>query len=132
MIERAALPRFRAVTDEHHELVRVMVRRFDLKERVTANQRAAADQQLDKDRDRVGLGVRRDPRNDLAGQAVKGGPVRRRWPVSRMWWQRQRPRAGQDRLRLVERGDQLAGHSAVISVSAARAELSSQIDLFVA
>jgi hypothetical protein len=32
--------------------------------------------------------------------------------------------------RLVEQGDQLAGHSAVISVSAARAELSSQIDLF--
>jgi len=66
VIERAAFAGFRAVADEHHELVRVMVCRLDLKVRVTADQRAAADQQLDEDRGRVGLGVRRDLRDHLA------------------------------------------------------------------
>ena len=67
MIERAALPGLRAVADQHHELVGVMPGRFDLEVRVAADQRAAADQQLGQDRGRVGLGMRRDLRNDRAG-----------------------------------------------------------------
>ena len=71
VIERAALPGLGAVADQHHELVGVVPGRFDLEEGVAADQRAAADQQLGEDRGRVGLGVRRDLRDDLR-RAVRG------------------------------------------------------------
>jgi len=66
VIERAPLPRLRAVADEHDELVGVMVCRLDPVVRVAADQRAAADQQLNEDRGRIGLGVRGDLRDDRA------------------------------------------------------------------
>ena len=132
VIERAALPRLGAVADEHHELVGMVPGRFDLEVGVTTDQRPTADQQLHEDRGWVGLRVGGDPRNDLAGEPVIGDPVRWCGPVSRRCRDRQRPRPVVLR-RLVGQGDDaLAGHSAVISASAARAELSSQIDLLLA
>ena len=84
VIERAALSRFRGVADEEHELVGVVAGRFDLEEGAVADHRAARDQQLGEDRDRVRLGVRREPLDDRAGQSVIGGRVRRcRPPVRR-------------------------------------------------
>jgi hypothetical protein len=43
-----------------------MVCRLDPVVRIAADQRAAADEQLNEDRGGVGLGVRGDLRNDLA------------------------------------------------------------------
>lgn len=83
MVERTALAGFRTVTHENHELVRVMDGGFDLEVGAAADQRAAADEQLGENRDRVGFGVRRDLLNDRAGQTVEGvgarwlGPARR-------------------------------------------------------
>jgi hypothetical protein len=130
VIKRTALASLGAVSDEHGELVGVVVCGFDLEVRVAADQRATADEQLGEDRGGVGLGVGGDLRNDRAGQPVIGDRVRRRGPASGWWWQRERPGVTGRRRRLVKQGDQLAGHSAVSSASAARAELSSQIDLF--
>ena len=79
MIERAALPGLRAVADQHHELVGMVACRLDLEVRVAADQRAAADQQLGEDRDRVGLGVRGDLRQ-RSRRAVRG---RRPGPAAR-------------------------------------------------
>jgi hypothetical protein len=131
VIEAAALAGLGAVADEHQELVGMVPGRFDLEERVAADQHTAADQQLGEDRGWVGLSVRRDPGHDLAGQAVIGGLPGCHGPVGRWRRQRERPRPAVPG-RLVEQRDQLAGHSAVISASAARAELSSQIDLLAA
>ena len=83
VIERAALSRFRGVADEQHELVGMVSGRFDLKVRLVAEHRAARDQQLGEDRDRVGLRVRRERRHDRAGESVIRGWVRRRWPSVR-------------------------------------------------
>jgi hypothetical protein len=71
VIERAALPGATRITDQQKELVGVMQGRFDPKVGAAADQRAAADQQLGEDRDRVGLGVRRDLGDELAGQPVE-------------------------------------------------------------
>ena len=65
------------------ELVWVMQGRFDLEVSAATDQRAAADQQLGEDRDRVGLGVRSDLLDDRAGQPVErvgGGRLRARPP----------------------------------------------------
>ena len=56
---------------------------FDLEVRAAANGGAECDEQLGEDRDRVRLGVRRDPVNDLAGQLVIDGTVWRCRPSSR-------------------------------------------------
>ena len=53
----------------------MMQGRLDPEVSATADQRAAADQQLGEDRDRVGLGVRGDLRDDRAGQPVIGDLV---------------------------------------------------------
>ena len=117
VIERAALSRFRGVADEEHELVGMVLGRFDLEERLVADHRAARDQQLGEDRDRVGLRVRRELSDDRAEQAVVGGRVRRcRPPV----------RDGEFHHRRGRR----RGHSDA-SASAARAAFSSQIELLV-
>ena len=83
VIERAALSRFRGVADEEHELVGMVLGGFVLEERLVADHRAARDQQLGEDRDRVRLGVRRELLDDRAGQPVIGGRVRRRRPPVR-------------------------------------------------
>ena len=55
--------------------------RLDLEPGAAADSGAERDQQLGEDRDRVGLGVRRDPGDDLAGQPVIGGRGGRRGPA---------------------------------------------------
>jgi hypothetical protein len=134
VVERGSLPRLGAGPDEDDELVRVVKRRLDVEVRAAADQRAAGDEQLGEDRDRVGLGVRRDLGDDLAGQPVIGGLVGRRRPAGGRG-ERERVRLACGRWRRrprVEQGDELAAHSLVISATAARALLSSQIDLLVA
>ena len=93
-----------------------------MEERAAADGRAARDQQLGEDRDGVGLGVRRDPGDDLAEQLVvddRGGgrgPARRR-----------RQRSGVGRPGIVWLVEQRRCHSAEISATAIRAEDSSTI-----
>jgi len=102
--------------------------RFDLEVRAAADRGAEADEQLGEDRDRVGLGVRRDRVDDLAGQLVvdrrlgRGRPPRRR---------RQPVVAGLivGRRRVQQRQ---RTHSVEISATAARAADSSTIPFFVA
>ena len=57
--------------------------RLDVEVSAAADQRAAADQQLGEDRDRVGLGVRGDLLDDRAGQPVVGLFAGRRRPARR-------------------------------------------------
>ena len=90
---------------------------FDLEERLVAEHRAARDEELGEDRDRVRLGVRREPLDDRAGQSVIGGRVRRCRPPVR-------------RREVHHRPGRRRGHSEA-SASAARAAFSSQIELLV-
>jgi hypothetical protein len=134
-MSRATYPGLGAVADQDRELVGVMQGRFDLEMSAAADQRAAADQQLGEEADRVGLGVRGDLRNDRAGQPVIGGILRRRRPARgrrecHAW--RRAGRRLHRRLGWFEQRDALVGHPPLTSATAARAELSSQIDLFVA
>ena len=79
MVERAAFPCAGGIPDQQQELVGVMPGRLDLKPGTASDQRAAGDEQLGEDRDRVGLGVRRDLGDDRAGQPVErliGGRLR--------------------------------------------------------
>src|SRR5687768_12449510 len=101
--------------------------RLDLEERVATGGGAERDEQLGEDRDRVGLGVRRDPGDDVAEQLVIDGRGRRRWPAR---GRRQR-RVGWLRV-LGRRVQQRECHSAEISATAVRAADSSTIALLAA
>ena len=127
VIKRGALAGLGAVTDEDDELVGVMMRRLDLEVGAAADQRAARDEQLGEDRDRIGLCVRRDLLDDRAGQSVMGGRVGRRGPARRRVEHQILTASG---VLVEERDDGRVAHSAVISAIAARAQRSSQIDLF--
>ena len=84
VIPGGALSGLGAVADEEHELVGVMPGRLDGEPGAAADGGAEGDQQLGEDRDRVGLGVRRDRCDDLAealvvdGRGWRRGPARRR------------------------------------------------------
>lgn len=59
--------------------------RLDAEVSAATDQRADADQQLGQDGNRVGLRVRRDLRDELAGQSVERLVGWRRRPVSGRW-----------------------------------------------
>ena len=104
-----------------------MAGRFDLEVGAAADRGAEADEQLGEDRDRIGLGMRSDPIDDLAEQLVIDRPVGWGRPPRR---RRQQLAAGGLIVigRLVKQR-QSGSHSAEISATATRAEPSSTIAL---
>jgi hypothetical protein len=104
-----------------------MAGRFDLEVGASADRGAEADEQLGEDRDGVGLRVRRDRVDDLAGQLVIDSPVGRGRPPR---GRRQQLAAGGLIIirRLVKQRQ--GAHSAAISATAARAADSSTIAFF--
>ena len=132
VIPAGALARGRALPNDQHELLGVMAGRLDLKERAAADRGAEADQQLGEDRDRVSLGLRLKPPDDLAQQPVIGSRGRRCRPARRGAQRYPRRRRGvvcRRRRELLEQRGHVLAHSAWTSATAVRAELSSTIAL---
>ena len=126
VVPGGALAGLCGVADQEHELVGVMAGGLDLEEGSAPCGGAEGDQQLGEDRDGVGLGVRRQPRDDLAERSVVGGPRGRRRPAGR---DRQRQGGGRVGIvgGLVEQRE--GAHSAETSATAALAADSSTIAL---
>ena len=81
MIPCRAFASLSARADQDRVLVEVVTGRFDGVVDVAAGGSAEADQELDQQRHRIGLGVRRGAGHELAGDAVQRGVARGRRPV---------------------------------------------------
>jgi hypothetical protein len=112
----------------------VMAGRLDLEPGAAADSGTEPDQKLGEDRDRIGLGLRLEPPDNLAEQPVIGGRVGRRRPAHRGRQQvpLQRSRVLLWRGGWVKQAGDGGGHSACASATAACAQLRSTVAFWAA